>query len=682
MNSILNFLDQIWVSFYGLLTSTHLQMLLLVGSGILAVGLLVLALTRWGHSRPVWKCVMLSVMAHILLMGYAYGTRLMVPPTPQEVVKEVEPMRINLVEDKPAIEEELKSLEEKKPWNEFVNKQPLPKMMETLDRPTIETEFVIKSASATSADFRPDMKTVDTPFAIKSPPMSLLKPLEFQPAEQLDQESLPDLSGKPEKLEFHDVKAQPIGMARAKQQDADVPAPQFSDVDDSQPFRDSALAAEDNEFTPVENRPRQDFHGEFYDPKSPLPMSKAHASSAATPKPSSRAIKVTNVKSTLKVSHSPRRLADGKPLPKIYALRNAPDRAAVLRQRGGSIETEQSVDGALLWLANHQENDGHWDPRKHGGGQEDKVFGHNRDGAGGNSETGVTGLSLLAFLAGGHSHLEGPYQGNIQAAIDFLIAQQDENGSLAGDARLFARMYCHSMALLALSEALAMTGDEKLLRAVQRGVDYSVRSQSVKDGGWRYQPGDDGDMSQFGWQALALHSAQMGGAVVPQKTIQNMHGFIDRCASGAANGLASYRPGQGPNTTMTAESLVSRIILGQDVPKQTKLEATRRIARELPSPYHVNLYYWYYGTLAMYFTGGSEWDEWNEAMKSALVTTQVSSGDQRGSWEPIGLWGGYGGRAYATAMSALTLQVYYRYSPKVEGVRNTEQFATQPVDRR
>ena len=33
-----------------------------------------------------------------------------------------------------------------------------------------------------------------------------------------------------------------------------------------------------------------------------------------------------------------------------------------------------------------------------------------------------------------------------------------------------------------------------------------------------------------------------------------------------------------------------------------------------------------------------------------------------GSWEPIDRWGGEGGRVYATAINALTLEVYYRYA--------------------
>ena len=35
----------------------------------------------------------------------------------------------------------------------------------------------------------------------------------------------------------------------------------------------------------------------------------------------------------------------------------------------------------------------------------------------------------------------------------------------------------------------------------------------------------------------------------------------------------------------------------------------------------------------------------------------------RKTYEPDPVWGGHGGRVYATAMAALTLEVYYRYVP-------------------
>ena len=219
------------------------------------------------------------------------------------------------------------------------------------------------------------------------------------------------------------------------------------------------------------------------------------------------------------------------------------------------------------------------------------------------------------------------------------------------------------MVLLALSEALATTGDNRLLVAVQKGVDFSVAAQNTSDGGWRYQPGDSGDMSQFGWQVLALHSAQLGGAQVSEKTFDQMKAFLKSCSSGVDGGLASYRPKQRPSATMTAEALLCRYFLHQHVSEAALIEAKKMISREIPNQQHVNMYYWYYGTQAMYHAGGQDWDNWNEAMKETLLPTQIRTGSDAGSWEPNGMWGGYGGRVYSTATAALNLEVYYRYLP-------------------
>ena len=182
-------------------------------------------------------------------------------------------------------------------------------------------------------------------------------------------------------------------------------------------------------------------------------------------------------------------------------------------------------------------------------------------------------------------------------------------------------------------------------------------------------------MSQFGWQALALHSAEIGGIEIPEDTMAKMHAFIDRCAVRQGGGVAAYRPGQGPSTTMTAESLVARYVLGQSVSDRVIREAKFEITGKMPSQEKPNLYYWYYGTMAMYFAGGPEWEKWNENVKSVLLSSQEHSGDNRGSWEPNGTWASYGGRVYSTAVSALILEVYYRYLPTTQ--QPNERFASQ-----
>ena len=96
---------------------------------------------------------------------------------------------------------------------------------------------------------------------------------------------------------------------------------------------------------------------------------------------------------------------------------------------------------------------------------------------------------------------------------------------------------------------------------------------------------------------------------------------------------------------------------------QTLKEASGLILRDIRDSNDLNLYYFYYGTLAMYQHGGDQWDVWNERMKKALLPVQRQDEGYVGSWDPDTRWGGYGGRVYSTAMAALCLEVYYRYLP-------------------
>ena len=154
-----------------------------------------------------------------------------------------------------------------------------------------------------------------------------------------------------------------------------------------------------------------------------------------------------------------------QPLPDAYRLRVAPDRAGVAQSRGGTAETEAAVKAALKWLADNQAADGRWDPRTHDAGKESNVLGQNRQNAGSRADTAMTGLALLAFLASGHTHLDGPYREEVRRGLEYLMRSQAPDGNLAGQAVLFESMYCHAMATCALSEAFGMTHDAAAARA-------------------------------------------------------------------------------------------------------------------------------------------------------------------------------------------------------------------------
>jgi hypothetical protein len=356
-----------------------------------------------------------------------------------------------------------------------------------------------------------------------------------------------------------------------------------------------------------------------------------------------------------------------------YSHRVTEGRLGLVEQQGGSGRTESSVALALKWLASVQSHDGRWDADEHGAGQEHLVLNQNRGGAGRNADTGVTALALLAFLGAGHSHMHGDYQDTVRNGIDFLIRSQGSNGSLFGDSTLYAQMYCHAMATFALAEAQAMTGDRRLEPAVLKAVNFSVAAQNTSVGGWRYRPGDSGDTSQLGWQMMALASAERAGIRIPSNTWQRVERFLGSVRRGTYGGLASYRPDSPASTSMTAEALYCRLLLdevhGHRIDEAAAKEATANLIASPPTAERVNLYYWYYATLALHYRhaqnadAAEAWKTWNDAMTTAIVATQVEDGPHAGSWNTNTVWGGYGGRVYTTAMGAMCLEVYYRYAP-------------------
>jgi hypothetical protein len=183
---------------------------------------------------------------------------------------------------------------------------------------------------------------------------------------------------------------------------------------------------------------------------------------------------------------------------------------------------------------------------------------------------------------------------------------------------------------------------------------------------WRYAPGAiRGDTSILGWVVMALKSAKLVGIAVPASAQTGALAWLRQVASGGELGLASYQPGEMPSPTMTAEAWVCRQFLGVGGPSPASAEAAEELLANGPSSKgreSFNLYYWYYGTLAMYQYGGEAWSRWNAQVRDQLVRRQRLDGHKAGSWDPDdSKYGAMGGRIYSTALATLTLEVYYRF---------------------
>lgn len=357
-------------------------------------------------------------------------------------------------------------------------------------------------------------------------------------------------------------------------------------------------------------------------------------------------------------------------VPAAFGLRTDQERKdEAIRKYGGTEDSQKAVERALRWLVSVQEPDGRWKPSRFdaGNGPPEPQY-EDRPQAGRRADTGVTGLVVLALLGNGNSLHTGPYSAQVERAVHWLIQQQKSDGSLAGDALRFEAMYCHGMAALALAEAYAMETDaatRALLRTpLERALQYSAAAQ-LSDGGWRYLPNQlgGGDMSMFGWQLMAFRSAQDAGLPMPEQTRAAMLRFLRERSVGPSGALAGYRLGDPPTPAMTAEALFCKQMLGLQRNDPAAVEAARYLLQHRPRLADLNLYYWYYGTLAMFQHGGTDWEQWNSALRDLLVSEQVAAGPFAGSWEPRDLHSRYGGRLYSTALATLCLEVYYRRLP-------------------
>ena len=352
-----------------------------------------------------------------------------------------------------------------------------------------------------------------------------------------------------------------------------------------------------------------------------------------------------------------------------FANRVGEAKTEALQQTGGNEDTEAAVQAALRFLANNQRADGAWDPRASGAGVERAPLGMHRNGAGSRAESAITGLALLTMIGSGHTHQHGEYADNVYRGLAYLIQNQKPNGSMAGQASVYAATYSHGMASLAMCEAAAITQDASALQSAQRALSYTTRLQHPTTGGWRYTSGDPGDLSQLGWQAMVLDAGHRAKLPADRRAVAGVERFLRSVRMGNHGGLAAYRRGEAPSRTMTAEALATRLLIGKQVPSQEIAEAERYLLQRPPGVGQDNYYYWYYATLALHQLQDDAWKQWNEALKKRLLATQRSDG----SWPSDTLWGGYGGTVYTTSMAALCLETYYRHA-----IRNEDRIANTP----
>jgi hypothetical protein len=332
----------------------------------------------------------------------------------------------------------------------------------------------------------------------------------------------------------------------------------------------------------------------------------------------------------------------------LYGGRSAAGRSGQVRRFGGSAAGQDAVLRALRWLAKVQMDNGAWE-----------------------SNTALSGLALLCFLAHGDTPLSEEFGLTVQKAMQWLAGMMPADGT--GMKGGHGGVYNHGIATYAISEAYGMTQIPFLKTAMENGLSVIVKGQQ-RGGGWNYNYDDKGrwDLSVAAWQMQAIKAGYVAGADVPglHETVKKAIRFTKSAQKGYTFGYSS----PGGNGNLTGAGTVCLQLLGAKdskemlngteyvMDKRLKLyEAARNNFKAQGKP----VYGWYYDTQAAFQAQGAQWKAWRKVFEPVLIQNQHRDG----------YWVMKGGHnvgsplaedVYHTTLCCLQLEVYYRYLPSFQ----------------
>lgn len=335
-------------------------------------------------------------------------------------------------------------------------------------------------------------------------------------------------------------------------------------------------------------------------------------------------------------------------------------------------EQMEAVERGLTYLASLQNEDGSWTSdigyKLNNGYRETATRQH----------VGVTALSGMAFLAGGHMPGRGKWGRTTERALDFVLSCVKDDGYITYGG---SRMYSHAFATLFLAEIYGMTHREDVKDKLQRAVDFIVQSQNDQ-GGWRYEPyAVASDMSIVVCQVLALRAARNIGIRVPKSVIDKAAQYVvdsavtqhslapawgRRVSFASEIGSFHYQKQDGSRSSfpLTAAGVTALYGTGvySDEAIRNGLDYLMRKLDEFSRDYgersQGHYFFWYghyYGVQAMYTAGGDLWKAYFERVREDLLDLQLDHGGWPNRTGP--------GQAFSTATAILILEIPYRFLP-------------------
>jgi hypothetical protein len=306
-------------------------------------------------------------------------------------------------------------------------------------------------------------------------------------------------------------------------------------------------------------------------------------------------------------------------------------------------ELRATYQKALEFLVKSQADDGNW-----------------------GSNTGATGICLMALIATGEDPNFGRYAEPVRKAIRYIVSKQDEaTGFIASG------MYEHGFAMLALADCYGAVDDELVFsgaakgktvaKALEMAVRCAVTSQEQNPyKAWRYSPSSrEADTSVSGAIFMGLLGARNAGIEVPNTVIDSaLEYYASMTTKGGMVGYAgSFGLGDSGARSAIA-TLVCAVAKRKDL--DTFKAASAYVVDNAESPNMSWPEYWrYYTAQALFQADHDLWLRWNEENTRWVVSLQREDG-------AIPVPGASGGVAYATGMALLSTALTYCFLPIYE----------------
>lgn len=319
----------------------------------------------------------------------------------------------------------------------------------------------------------------------------------------------------------------------------------------------------------------------------------------------------------------------------------------------------EARDRALHWLAAQQDEQGHWPVLE--GEEAHRV--------------GVSSLALRALQAAGNKSDVGPHARAMERGLAWLWDQVDPDSGSVGDAVSHTHHYNHAIATLVLCEELDEQSGALEREVANSAVHYVLRARNPY-GAWRYDnpPIGDNDTSITSWMVRALAAAQAKEVPIDRAAFEGASAWVQEVTDAEtgrvgydSTGSMSSRTVQNEHyprengEAMTAAGI--GILVHAQAWDERDVVAKRqqlRLLRNQPEwevqEFAVDMYYWFQAAHSLSHVDGEAWRIWAPAMARTVIRAQRTDGEFAGSWDPAGPWGYSGGRVYATALMALSLQ--------------------------